>query len=78
MEETSVFDDIRAADTIEEAIACTIGAASTLWTEGTKGEFMSDDALELADALQDRFELLVRETIRATIAMTTAALEKGE
>lgn len=77
MDETTIDEDIRSAESIEEAIAYTIGAASTLWTEGTQGEFMVDRAQELGDALKDRFEFLVRDTIRATIAMTTSAM-RGE
>lgn len=76
-EETTIFQDVRDAETIEEAIAYTIGAASTLWSEEQKGEFLVDQANELGDALKDRIEVLVRDAIRTTMAMTVAKLKKG-
>lgn len=76
VEETTIFDDIRDAETIEAAIEYTIGAASFLWTEGTKGAFMVDEANELSDALKDRIETLVRYTIRSTMAMTADTLTR--
>lgn len=75
-EETTIFDDIRDAETIEAAIEYTIGAASFLWTEGTKGAFMVDEANELSDALKDRIEVLVRDTIKTTMAMTVDTLKR--
>ena len=77
MDETTILEDIRGAETIEAAIAYTIGAASTCWSEEQKGEFLVDQANELADALKDRIEVLVRETIKTTMAMTADALRKG-
>lgn len=77
MEETTIFDDIRNAETIETAIAYAIGAASTSWSEGPRGEFMVDHANELANALKDRFEVLVRDAIKTTMAMTATTLKKG-
>lgn len=75
-EETTIFDDIRDAETIETAIAYAIGAASTCWTEEQKGEFMVDYANEIANALRDRIEVLVRDTIKTTMAMTVDTLKR--
>ena len=77
VEETTIFEDIRNAETIETAIAYAIGAGSTCWTEEQKGEFMVDYANDLANALRDRVEDLVRYTIRSTMAMTAETLRKG-
>ena len=77
MDETTILEDIRGAETIEAAIAYTIGAASTCWSEEQKGEFLVDQANELGAALRDRIEDLVRYTIRSTMAMTADTLRKG-
>ena len=76
VEETTIFEDIRNAETIETAIAYAIGAGSTCWTEEQKGEFMVDYANDLANALKDRIEVLVRDTIKTTMAMTVDTLKR--
>ena len=76
VEETTIFEDIRDAETIETAIAYAIGAGSTCWTEEPRGEFMVDYANDLANALRVRIEVLVRDTIKTTMAMTVDTLKR--
>lgn len=53
-ENTSIFEDIENADTVEEAAALALGAASVCWDEPPSGVFLSDKATLVLTSLMKR------------------------
>ena len=53
-ENTTIFEDIENADTVEEAVGLALGAASVCWDEPPSGVFLSDQAMLVLTSLMKR------------------------